>query len=121
MIPQDAEDFILRNVDSIAEMETLVLLHRERGKSWESTSLAKRLYITVADAQEVLEKLAARRLLIKTGDTYLYSPSTSEAAPMSLITALYAEQLIAITGLIHSKSRSRVQQFADAFKIKKGG
>jgi hypothetical protein len=35
------------------------------------------------------------------------------------VAACYAKYLIPVTNLIHTKPRTRVQEFADAFKLRK--
>lgn len=120
-VPDDIRDFILRNIDSIADMEALLLVRRETSRRWESATLARRLYIPASEAENVLGRLHARGLVSRDQGTYAFAPEADPEGLVARIAAMYAEQLIPITNLIHSKAASRVQQFADAFKLKKDG
>lgn len=118
-VPAEIREFILRNIDSIADMEALLLVSRETSRRWESATLARRLYISGQEAGQVLSRLHARGLLTFMDGTYAFDPKADPEELVAKIAAIYAEQLIPITNLIHSKALSRVQQFADAFKLKK--
>ncbi|MDQ3773471.1 MAG: hypothetical protein M3461_03375 [Pseudomonadota bacterium] len=124
LIPNDMLDFLLRHIDSIAQLEALLLLRADPACAWSAETLAKRLYITTQEAAVVLERLAADSFLAAAPDAlgdYQYHPASGELATMiDRVAALYAEYLIPVTHLIHAKPRTRVQEFADAFKLRKG-
>jgi DNA-binding MarR family transcriptional regulator len=63
LIPEDLRDFILRHIDSIAQLEALLLLRRNPKETWTAEASAKRLYISEADATHVLDRLCADGLL----------------------------------------------------------
>jgi hypothetical protein len=72
----------------------------------------------------VLERLVADSLLTTPPDLpgcYRYHPASGELADIvDRVAALYAQYLIPVTNLIHAKPHSRVQEFADAFRLRKG-
>lgn len=120
-IPPDIQDFVLRHIDSIAHMEALLMLWREASQGWQPDAVAARLYIPVSNAEAVLERLAALGLLRKESGRFhcdCASPQTHEM--VARLAGLYASHLIPITNLIHAKRENRIQQFADAFKLRKG-
>ena len=59
LIPEDLRDFILRHIDSIAQLEALLLLRRNPEETWTAEASAKRLYISETDATHVLDRLCA--------------------------------------------------------------
>jgi hypothetical protein len=124
LIPDDVRAFLLQHIDSIAQLEALLLLRTDPGCVWTAETLAKRLYITAREAAAVLERLAADSFLTTPQGVpgrYQYHPASGELAAMvDRVAALYATYLIPVTNLIHAKPRSRVQEFADAFKLRKG-
>lgn len=124
LIPDEVRDFLLRNIDSIAQLEALLLLRVDPACAWGAETLAKRLYITTQEAAVVLERLGADSFLAAAPDApggYQYQPASGELATMiDRVAALYAQCLIPVTHLIHAKPRTRVQEFADAFKLRKG-
>jgi len=124
LIPKNVREFITANIDSIAELEALMLLFREPAADWTAASLAERLYSGPEQAEEAIAKLCSIGVAhAKAGDpvTYHFHPSTPELEQMvSDLAETYSKYLVPVTNLIHSKPQSRVQQFADAFKLKKG-
>jgi predicted ArsR family transcriptional regulator len=117
-IPDDVRDFILRNIDSIAQLEALLLLRAQPG-GWTTDRVAQRLYTNEQDIFEVLTRLAADGFLSVQNHVYRFECATPEQQAMVDRTAdVYRRQLIAMTNMIHAKPR-RIRQFADAFKFKK--
>jgi hypothetical protein len=124
LIPDDVRAFLLQHIDSIAQLEALLLLRADPTCTWSAETLAKRLYITIQEATVVLERLAADDFFTTPPDSagsYQYHPASGELVDMAdRIASLYAQYLIPITYIIHSKPRTRVQEFAEAFKLRKG-
>jgi predicted transcriptional regulator len=123
LIPDDVKEFILEILDSVAQLEGLLLLRGNPEAGWKVEELAKRLYIDREQAAKILEHLCTQGLLIvkKAGSTtYHYQPESSELRQMvERLAETYSKYLVPVTNLIHSKPQTRVQQFADAFKIKR--
>jgi hypothetical protein len=122
MIPDDVSQFILDHIDSIAQLEALLLLRRDPTEKWSAATLAQRLYTSEKQTLDALERLCAAGLAVAAGESVLYSyqPNTAELRNLVDRTAeVYSKHLVPITNLIHSKPKTRVQEFADAFKIRK--
>lgn len=123
LIPDDVKQFVLENIDSVAHMEGLLLLRSDPQAEWTVEDAAKRLYINSEQATEILARLSANGFLIASASdvpVYKYLPHSAELAQMTDRTAeVYAKYLIPMTNLIHSKPKPRVQQFADAFRLRK--
>jgi len=120
MIPDDIREFILQHLDSVAEMEALLLLWRDPGQGWDAANLARELYITEADGCRVLRQLRAQNLVDESNGFYRYWRSSAESGMIvDRLAQLYKTHLISITNLMHSKFSSRIQEFADAFVLRK--
>jgi hypothetical protein len=117
-IPDDVREFIQKHIDSIAQLEALLLLRRELSAPWNATTVAKRLYIPDQDAAEVLGELLARGFLQFDGKSYQYQCSTEVDTLVGCVADVYARQLIPMTHLIHNNS-NRIREFANAFKLRK--
>lgn len=118
-VPEDVREFILRYINSIAQLEALLLLWREQARPWGITALAKRLYTDERETAEVMAQLAADGLLIADGATYCFNDKDQELKQIvDRLAETYSKQLIPVTNLIHSKPR-RIREFADAFKLRK--
>jgi hypothetical protein len=123
VIPLDIRKFILQNIDSVAQLEGLLLLRVNAEKSYNTETIAKRLYINQDEAAELLHQLMERGFLSADGKNptlYQYAPQNPELEPMvKQVVELYARYLVPVTHLIHSKPKSKIQKFADAFWIRK--
>jgi hypothetical protein len=100
-----------------------LLLRGTPERAWGAQALALRLYIDERQTAEILKQLAARQFLIQDSSveaSYRYEPRSAELrAGFDGLAQVYSTHLIAITNLIHSKSKSKVQEFANAFRIRK--
>lgn len=122
-IPENVQQFILKRIDSVAHLEGLLLLRREPTGNWTDKELAKRLYISTHQAAAIMSRLWADGFVITRSTkplTYTYRPASPELEQMAdLLADSFSKYLVPVTNLIHSKPTSRVQEFADAFKLKK--
>jgi len=70
-----------------------------------------------------LARLAEEELVVAEPSqpfAYRYQPGSLVLSQMvNRVAEIYSEQLVPVTNLIHSKPKSRVQEFADAFKFRK--
>ncbi len=123
-IPEEVRQFVLQHIDSVAQMEALLLLRMDRQQEWSALQVAERLYISAHEAGMILAQLAARGFAAASLDaqeqSYRYEVMIAETdAVITRVTDYYARCLVPMTHLIHSKSKHRVQAFADAFCIRK--
>jgi hypothetical protein len=120
VIPNDARQFLLRNIDSVAQWEGLLWLRGHADTAWDAAAVARHLYISESETAALLTTLAERHILvIEDGKVYRYGPDQAETdALIGVCADLYRQYLIPVTKIIHSKPK-RVQAFADAFRIRK--
>lgn len=122
-IPDDVRRFILMSIDSVAQMEALLLLREKPQEEWDTAIIAKRLYISEPATADVLARLCAQGLLYCNGSEpprYQYHPHSAELEQIvDRVAETYTKHLVPVTNLIHSKPRIRIQEFADAFKLRK--
>jgi hypothetical protein len=122
VIPDDIAQFILEKIDSVAQLEALLLLRNDATEKWSAQALAKRLYISDKETAELLERLCADGFLVASSNPplYHYQPGSQEVGKMiDRAAAIYSKHLVPVTNLIHSKPKTRVQEFADAFRLRK--
>ena len=118
-IPADLRDFILRHIDSVAQLEALLLLYWEKSANWTASKLSKRLYISDAEALVILTRMTNDALTEEANGEFLFHPKAPEHEQMvGELANAYSTRLIAITKLIHSKP-ARIREFSDAFKLRK--
>jgi hypothetical protein len=121
-IPQDMQDFILRNFDSVAHLECLLLLRSDPEAEWSAQAACGRLYTDETVGTALLADLSTRGFLVtseKDPEAYCYRPKAEFRALIDRLAHLYAQRLVEVTRLIHSNPQSRIQAFADAFRIRK--
>ena len=123
LIPEDVAQFIIEKIDSVAQLEALLLLRDNPQQQWDVAAVSKRLYIDDEQAGKVLARLQEEKLLVSEPSEpffYRYNPGSSELSQMvDRVAKFYSKHLVPVTNLIHSKPKSRVQEFADAFKFRK--
>jgi hypothetical protein len=122
-IPNDIKQFILERIESVAYLEALLLLRSKPDALWSSGAVANRLYIDQQQTAELLARLDADGFVTlgeEDDPVYRYQPATAHLQQMvDSLAEFYAKHLVPITNLIHSKPKNRVQEFADAFKLRR--
>ena len=118
-IPDDVRKFISGNIDSVADLEALLLLRKEPGQRWTTETVSERLYVDAVTTADVLTRLAARGLCEHSDNAYRYQPANDEKRLMvDRLAETYRQYLIPVTNFIHAKP-GRIQHFADAFRLRK--
>ncbi len=117
-LPDAVRAFVLKSIDSVAELEALLLVRSTGPQPWGVSELAARLYISEAEAGTVLQALHRRALMARDGSVYRYTPPDALRVDVDLLADAYPRFLIPITNLIHSKPRASLRDFADAFKLR---
>ena len=119
-IPDDVQQFLLKTIDSVAQWEAVLFLRAHVGSPMDVAAVAGHLYISEAEVAPLLAQLTRRNILTESDGRYAYAPKTEALDDkIGRVADLYRQYLIPVTNLIHSKPRSRVQEFATAFRIRK--
>ena len=119
-IPESVRNLILQSIDSVAELEALLLLRETAPKYWNSEAVSARLYVSQKVAEYSLNALVKRRMLVLTKDGYVYRAATSNLEKdVTALAQAYSTNLIAVTHLIHAKPGPSIQDFARAFRWRK--
>ncbi len=116
--------FIVDHVDSVEQLEILLLLHQHPGRTWDAEAVARELRISALSAGDRLEDQARAGLLARVEGSpgrFRYAPGTPalDEAVSGLATA-YAERRVTVINLIFSKPVDKIRTFADAFRLRKG-
>lgn len=124
VVPLEVQQFVLERIGSIAQLEALLIMRNSPDTWWPSSSMAERLYVSERVCRFELEALKTQELVIsrqdEVGAWFRYSPSTGELREfVDRLVYYYAKHLVPISNLIHSKPRTRVHEFAEAFSLKK--
>ena len=120
-LPADLRRFILTSIPSVPYLEAVLLLRADPAQGWGGSQLARRLYVPEHTGAELLGLLRDSGIAVQ-GEapaTIRYAPAPELAELVDRVAAAYAQDLVTVTRLIHSRIDRRAQQFADAFRFRK--
>jgi hypothetical protein len=119
-IPESVKLLILARIDSVPELETILLLREHAEQTWTAADAGQRIYVSHTVAAHILSQLAERGFLTESGSRYRYAPATDELRnTVDDLAKAYTHHLVEVTRMIHSKPSASVRQFADAFVLGK--
>ena len=122
-IAPEVRAFIAAHIESVVQLEILLLLHGAAGASHSAADLSTQLRIDPAWAEAQLADLCTRGLLrCAEGPpaTYQFAakdPSVAEA--VDALAKAYADRRVSVISLIFSKPIDKIRSFADAFRIRR--
>jgi hypothetical protein len=122
-LPDDLRRFIGEHFGSIVQLELLLLLAADAGKTWSADEAAKALYISSEAARGFLEGMCQHGL----GQSSTESPSRYRFAPRAPdgerltreLAEHYKDRRVTIINLIYAGPAQKFQSFADAFRLRK--
>lgn len=120
-LPADVRRFIIERIDSVPQLEALIMMNDEP-RDWTTVEIAARTYVPLDQARALLESLQRARLIVATEAPGSFSFAPAENADRALVSSLaheYRANLILVATLIHDKGSSAVREFARAFDLKK--
>jgi len=125
-ISEDVRRFILA-LPSVPHLEAILLMRRSVGASWQADALAKYLYITEEQAGSLLKDLCVAGICgfePAAPARHFYRPDSAELAKLiDRLSDFYARNIIEVTNIIHANAQKnhskKIQQFADAFRLRK--
>lgn len=120
-IPERVLHFISKHIDSVPQLEALLLLWQEPHKAWSVDEIASRVYVSRELGQQILRSLQSRQLAMQDdGDVYRYSAAWDASGTlMAEVVSTYRRHLVPIATFIHSRGSASVRDFARAFDLKK--
>ena len=117
------KQFITEQVDSVMQLEVLLLLAEQPGKVWTPPDLAAQLRIDAGWVEGQLRGMAGRGLIwLSDGSPpqFRYEPRAPELGEtVAELARAYADRRVTVIGLIFAKPVDKLRSFADAFRIRK--
>jgi predicted transcriptional regulator len=120
-LPEIVRSLIVRHLDSVLEVEILLLLYGSRPRAWSAEEVVENLRIDRAWAATLLGKLCDAGLLRcdAANQTYAYGPASAQLeAAVAALDAAYAARRVRVIELIFAKPLEKIRSFADAFRIR---
>jgi hypothetical protein len=122
-IPANVLQFIAERIDTVPQLEALLLLWESPQRAWTEEELAARIYVSRPSAAQILQALERRQLVTAESaeaTLYRYNPQwepTGEVMPE--VASAYRRHLVPLATFIHSRASTAVREFARAFDLKK--
>jgi hypothetical protein len=125
--PEDIQKFIIDHINSLEQLEALLLLKNSADKAWSAEDVSRVLFTQPQSAEGRLKDLTARGFVEVTAPapgssttTYRYKPATPEVhALIERLGESYKERRISVINLIFSKPIDKIRTFSDAFRLRK--
>lgn len=120
-ISDDVRTMITQRIDSVVQLELLLLLQSHANRSWTPDEVARELRIDSTASQAQLVQLVARGLASRSEadpNSFKYQPSNSALdATVAKLASEYAARRVSIISLIYSKPADTLRSFSDAFRL----
>jgi len=122
-IPARVLQFLAERIDTVPQLEALLLLWENPQRQWSEEELAARIYVGRPVAATILQALQRQQLATAEPASpvqYRYNPqwdATGEVMPE--VATAYRRHLVPIATFIHSRASTAVREFARAFDLKK--
>jgi hypothetical protein len=122
-IPPEIDEFLAAHIDTVEQLEVLLLLHQAPDRTWTAEAVAQMLYSHSASVARRLESLTRHTLLAQEPGyppTYRYAPTpASRDALVRCLAEVYRERRVAVITAIASRPMDNVRAFSDAFLFRK--
>lgn len=122
-IPEEVKRFMTEYINSLFQLETLLLLYEKKEVDWSVEDTDRQLHMGSQLAGKLLADLHARGLLSlrETPDRlYRYSPSTVQLdQAVSALAMAYKERRVSVISFLFSRPLDKVRSFADAFRFRR--
>jgi hypothetical protein len=122
-LSQQLQDFLTHQINSVVQVEVLLLLFASTPRWWTASQIAGELRIDEMGAAAQAEDLYRRGLLQcrqERAIEYSYQAAdTSLNDTVRQLAVAYADRRVTIISIIYSKPIDPIKSFADAFRLRK--
>lgn len=121
-IPAHVLRFVDEMIDTVPQLETLLMMHDQPRREWTAADVAARTYVTLDEATRILDALERRELVASDADAaafHIHFSDDQRRALVDEVAATYRANLSRIATFIHEKPPASLKEFARAFDLKK--
>jgi hypothetical protein len=121
-IPQRVLQFLAENIDSVPQLEALLLIGEYPDRTWSAEQVATRIYVRVDRAESILAALHRRRLVDRPEslpDGFRFTTAEDARQLIAEVSDSYRSNVVVLTRFIHENASASVREFARAFDLKK--
>ena len=117
------ERFLRDHIDSVPQLESLLLFWRHHPRRWTCDEMARELYVSGDWARNVLGALEDRNLIAPVDaqpESYaLVLESQEKKVLLEGLSLMYRNELVRVSNMIHANASPGLRDFARAFRFKK--
>lgn len=120
-IPQHVLQFLTDHIDTVPQLETLVLLWETTPRPWTVDEVARRVYVSAEEAARIVQHLERKKLIVPAGsdgEGRVFAAEGRDASVVAQLAQVYRRHVVRVAQLIHAKASPGVLAFARAFQIK---
>jgi hypothetical protein len=104
-LPQHVHQFLEEHIDSVEQLEALILLSEEPGRFWTATEVSERLRTSRGSVLIRLAALVDRGLLQPRGDTFVYLVTGTPDPRVRDVAACFKSHRLAVIQAIFTTGR----------------
>lgn len=116
--PREVERFISSCIDSVEQVEILLLLSSEPERQWTLDEIRQQLRSSRRSVALRLSSLVDHHLVARHNGDFQYAASPDDDALVKRLAAVYGERRTAVINRIFTEPRDAMRTFADAFRLK---
>jgi hypothetical protein len=119
-LPPRVTALVRGHLNSVEQLEVLLLLARDASRSWTADEVAAELVSTPYSVAIRLDDLEKQGLLVGDDDTYRYEPRTDELrAGVAELGEVYPKRRVSVINLIFAPPEDSLRSFSDAFRLRR--
>lgn len=122
-IPEEVRRFLAEYIDSLFQLEVLLLLQARPDIGWTAEQVDCQTRIGLESVKALLTRFEQTGLLSVSQEpelSYRYHPANAELdQAIRLVAATYKERRVRVTSFIYSSPLDKIRSFAEAFRIRK--
>jgi hypothetical protein len=121
-IARDVQQFVHDHLTSVAQLEILLLLHRDPSRRLTAHEVSEALRIDPEWAGAEMSRLVERGLFVSEEESagYCFAPSRKrDAQTVDDLARLFSTHRVSVITLIFSRPSDSIGSFADAFKLRR--
>lgn len=116
-------DLIVDCIDSVAQLQVLLRLSREPERTWSAIALSEEVMLgepwTAAQLQQLVQMGLAARVKGGTGPLFRFGGTPAMQSVVAELGRAYQSHPVAVVTLIYTKPNRALQNFSDAFRLRK--
>lgn len=120
-LPLDIKELLTDYIDSVAQLEALMLFLRDPQHSWTPETLSKELRSSHTSAAKQMAQLANSGF-IRTNEKneYYFAPANEKLRTgAEKLNDVFKEKQVAVIAFLYERPTDKLKGFADAFKLRK--